>query len=252
MGHYKFSTTLLYQTFIYTEKSGDWWNWNKKTWFWHTYIYEKYKYIHNSCMGCITKTVMYPCVRTHGWALVPGSLPCPPPPRNPRGPLCILKRHHWIRCAGGGGKGNTPEACLHQIIAPAWQGSWLQGILYTYRNEECNFSILILIIRTWSLSAPLQYYTSWNAINKCEVGGGGGEMGRRVHVRQFYTFSLTDDAKLGVQRWEVCWSVGASRKINHAQDQLVHVGCWNSCLVPRQGPHKHWEIRACIKHTDRN
>ena len=26
-----------------------------------------------------------------------------PPPRNPRVPLCILKRHHWIRCAGGGG-----------------------------------------------------------------------------------------------------------------------------------------------------
>ena len=162
-------------------------------------------------------------------------------------------------CRGGGGKGNTPEACLHQIITPARQGSWLQGILYTYRNEECNFSILIFNYSDLFSICPPAILThletpSINARSGGEGGrwGGGGEMGRRVHVRQFYTFSLTDDAKLGVQRWEVCWSVGASRKINHAQDQLFHVGCWNSCLVPRQGPHKHWEIRACIKHTDRN
>ena len=198
-------------------------------------------------MGCITKTVIYPCVRTHGWALVPGSLPCPPPPRSLRVPQCILKRHRWICCAGGGGKGNTPEACLHQIITPTWQRSWLQGILYTYRNEECNFSILIFNYSDLFSICPPAIRTHLETPSINAGSGGGGEMGRRVHVRQFYTFSLTDDAKLGVQRWEVCWSVGASSRIKHAQDQLVHVGCWNSCLVPRQRPHKHWEIRACIK-----
>ncbi len=102
MGLYKFSTNLLYQTFIYTEKSGDWWNWNKKTWFWHTYIYGKYKYTYNSCIECITKI----CIRVsvcldEPWSLV--NCHVPPPPRNPRVPLWILKRHHWMCCAGGEG-----------------------------------------------------------------------------------------------------------------------------------------------------
>ena len=36
----------------------------------------------------------------------------PPPPRNPRVSLCILKRHLWVRCAGGGRGGGGRETLL--------------------------------------------------------------------------------------------------------------------------------------------
>ena len=81
---------------------------------------------------------------------------------------------------GGGGKGNTPEACLHQIITPARQGSWLQGILYTYRNEECNFSILISnYLDLFSICPPaILTHLETPSINARSGGrGGDGEAG---------------------------------------------------------------------------